>query len=416
MGKRQCTVEGVEMKGRCILCKADSLQTLLAIDKVPISAQTLFMDHKESLECDSASLNIVMCQKCSLIYNKAAFDFLPAVSPYDSKDYYYSVSFTQQSKEYQREIVKRISSFIDLSQKNVLEIGCGDSFFLKEISAFSAKAIGFEPSKTAAMAQQYKSIYVINDFFKPSTAEINITIHLYVLRHVLEHINRPSEFIKALNGLFQGESEIQNLFIEVPNTIHLLQNRMFFDLYYDHIFYFSDVSLSYLLRKAGWSDIVDIGDKDGEFLAVLSKSGIPQDFIDDVESEKVIEYLNDMKSFLSQFDRWKQKLLNVLKEIKDGGKRIAAWGAGSRGVSFITALSREDFSFEYIVDTDPNKNMRYVPLTGTQVFTPDIIKRKPVDYILITSYTYFDEICSLLKDDRKNGLKVIRLYPEIKII
>lgn len=188
------------------------------------------------------------------------------------------------------------------------------------------------------------------------------------------------------------------------------------DLYYDHIFYFSDVSLSYLLRKAGWSNIVDIGDKDGEFLAVLSKSGIPQDFIDDVESEKVIEYLNDMKSFLSQFDRWKQKLLNVLKEIKDGGKRIAAWGAGSRGVSFITALSREDFSFEYIVDTDPNKNMRYVPLTGTQVFTPDIIKRNPVDYILITSYTYFDEICSLLTDDRKNGLKVIRLYPKIKII
>ena len=86
MGKRQSTVEGVEVKGRCILCKADSLQTLFAIDKVPISVQTLFRDHKESLECDSASLNIVMCQKCSLIYNKAAFDFLPAVSPYDSKD------------------------------------------------------------------------------------------------------------------------------------------------------------------------------------------------------------------------------------------------------------------------------------------------------------------------------------------
>lgn len=299
----------------------------------------------------------------------------------------------------------------------MLEIGCGDGFFLNEIFNYCRNAIGFEPFKTYKMAESYKGLKIFNEYFDPYSTVINEKISLFILRHVLEHIEQPLPFVGALNGLYSRDAEfMQNLFIEVPNASYLLENNMYFDFYYDHIFYFTDISLIYLLKKSGWNKIINIGDKYDEFLTLLcqNKEAISSDNRIDTERVKMIEKTSNV--FSKMYAAWNKKLAEILLEIKGKGRKIAVWGAGSRGVTFLTVLCRERNFFDYVVDSDPNKKMLYIPVLGIQVFNPDIIAENPVDYILITAYTYFDEICSTLSKFRKNGLKIIKVYPDIEII
>ncbi len=67
--------------------------------------------------------------------------------------------------------------------------------------------------------------------------------------------------------------------------------------------------------------------------------------------------------------------------------------------------------YEYVVDSDPNKHGKYLPLLRRPVFSPEQLRLKPVDCVLVTSYTYFDEILAQLDWFRASGGNVIRVYP-----
>lgn len=94
-----------------MLCNADDFQTVLIKDKVPISSQKLYKDYSDAIKCDYANMNIVLCKKCTLIFNKSFFETAQNRDHYSDTSYYFSLSFTPQSKEYQRNMAKKYVSF-----------------------------------------------------------------------------------------------------------------------------------------------------------------------------------------------------------------------------------------------------------------------------------------------------------------
>ena len=106
----------------------------------------------------------------------------------------------------------------------------------------------------------------------------------------------------------------------------------------------------------------------------------------------------------------------MLSELCAQGKTIAVWGTGSRGVAMITSLQFEQFKTQYVIDSDSNKHFLYIPGILSQVFPPERLRQEPVDYLIITSYTYFDEIFSSLTWFREQGGRFIKVYPNIEII
>ena len=90
------------------------------------------------------------------------------------------------------------------------------------------------------------------------------------------------------------------------------------------------------------------------------------------------------------------KLLKALKKLLDEGKRIVAWGAGARGVTFLNIF--KDTRIKYVVDINPHKQNMYVPGTGQKIVSPDFLKNYKPDYVILANPSYKQEIAGMLAD------------------
>ena len=82
----------------------------------------------------------------------------------------------------------------------------------------------------------------------------------------------------------------------------------------------------------------------------------------------------------------------------------------------MTSLEFEQFKIQYVIDSDSNKHFLYIPGILSQISPPERLRKEPVDYLIISSYTYFDEILSSLTWFREQGGRFIKVYPDIEII
>jgi C-methyltransferase C-terminal domain len=106
--------------------------------------------------------------------------------------------------------------------------------------------------------------------------------------------------------------------------------------------------------------------------------------------------MDTMQAFGRSYDRaveeWRQRLLTLRAE----GKRVAIWGAGGRGISFLnTVCSEPADSLEQVafaVDINPTRQGRFLPRTGQEIVAPTALLNNPVDVLIITNPTYEPEI------------------------
>lgn len=134
---------------------------------------------------------------------------------------------------------------------DVLDVGCGYSYFLKMIEKCAHKVFGIEVSKMRAKAAKERGIDVTHgDIFN---WDIGKKIDVITMFHVLEHIVNPNEFMLRLREIIKEDGK---LIIEIPNHDDiLLKNRSYRKFYYQnaHCSYFTIDTLEQLLNKFGFA-------------------------------------------------------------------------------------------------------------------------------------------------------------------
>lgn len=90
--------------------------------------------------------------------------------------------------------------------------------------------------------------------------------------------------------------------------------------------------------------------------------------------------------------RWRERL----QEWKASGKRIALWGAGSKGVTFLNML--DSAGVECVVDVNPRKHGKFVAGAGHEIKSPQVLGGQPCDVILVANELYRSEIVKTLHE------------------
>ena len=80
-----------------------------------------------------------------------------------------------------------------------------------------------------------------------------------------------------------------------------------------------------------------------------------------------------------------------LQRVRQTGRQAVIWGAGSKGVAFLTTLNIQD-EMEYAVDINPYKHGTYMAGTGQEIVGPEFLKRYRPDVIIVMNPIYCDEI------------------------
>ncbi|MFQ5750224.1 MAG: methyltransferase, partial [Planctomycetota bacterium] len=102
-------------------------------------------------------------------------------------------------------------------------------------------------------------------------------------------------------------------------------------------------------------------------------------------------YRDKVELWKARLDRWKSQ-----------GKKVAAWGAGTKGTTFLNTLGRFG-AVERVVDVNPRKHGRFVAGTGQVIIPPQGLAADPPQVVLIMNPIYHGEIAESV---RKIGLDV----------
>ncbi len=398
---------------RCPACGGGQPEPVMSVDRVPLSCAQLFPTLEAAKAATDCRLEVMVCPSCGHLWNDAHADIEEAIY---NDDYYSSFTHSPQARSYQESLARDLDGLIGVSGKTVLEVGCGDGFFLHTLASLGAHSIGYEPSSTYTLAAEHREIEVHHQYFSfdPSQEEGD-PADVIVMRHVLEHLMEPKEVLTSLSKKRFQNGHARYLLIEVPNSLQLLRDNLYFDFYNDHVHYFSEGSLRSVLKSAGWTHLAGI-QSDGEFVRLLSvntralKNG-DSEGEEDAVSVPPDQVVKAAKTFHESFGKWKDSLTGIIdSETKNGG-RVALWGVGARGVSMLSGLGLPPDYFAYLVDSDSSKHGMFLPFADSPVCSPDQMREDPADVVLVTSYTYFDEIFEQLAWFRSSGGKVIRAYP-----
>jgi hypothetical protein len=98
------------------------------------------------------------------------------------------------------------------------------------------------------------------------------------------------------------------------------------------------------------------------------------------------------------------------------GKKIAGYGASAKSTTFLYQYKLSNKTIEYIIDDSVYKQDFFSPGLHIPIKSIDQLEICRVDYIVILSWNFTDDIVKKLEPYRKNGLRIIIPFPEIKII
>ena len=326
----------------------------------PIFQNRMYDTAEEGRLCTRGDIRLVEDLRNGLVCNAA---FEPALMRYDnSYQNEQAVSGLFQHHLGQvAEVVERT-----LGRERLVEVGCGKGFFLETMLARGFDLTGFDPTYEGHNPRVRKE-YFYEGVMAPARG--------LILRHVLEHIPQPAEFLARLARANGGTGRI---YIEVPCFDWICQQRAWFDVFYEHVNYFRLSDFRRLFGK-----VVEAGRMfGGQYLYVVAELGSLREPVRD--EADAVKFPADFTATLSHFD---------------GARDCAIWGGASKGVIFALLKERRGAPVRTVIDINPAKQGRFLPGTGLRVGTPaEEIERLPAGSpVFVMNSNYLDEIRAMVR-------------------
>lgn len=375
----------------CPGCGSKKVSIFYEVKNVPVHSCVLMPTAGEALNFLQRDISLGFCDDCAFIYN-VAFD--PSVQDYGMQ-YEDQQCFSPTFNAFADDLVNSLIEKHDLRNKDVVEIGCGKGDFLLLLcEKGNNRGVGIDP---ACEPDRIKSgsagnVKFIRDYYSEKYGHHRGDF--VCCRHTLEHIHRTSDFVGIIRRAI-GNRLDTIVFFEVPDTVRVLRDRAFWDIYYEHCSYFSPGSLARLFRICGF-EVTDIAREFDDQYLLLEAKPVDRQSDNKHELEETIQQLKGERDQFStscknRLDNWKRKL----QRFKNEGKRVAIWGSGSKCVAFLTTLRIKD-EVEYVVDINPHRHGLFIPGAAKEIKSPDSLKEYKPDIVIVMNAIYMKEIREML--------------------
>jgi len=365
----------------------------------------------------SVSLGVFGCDFCGILFLN------PRLSSNALNYYYYHQSRIPRTSleakspfsilmDIQIDFINKTKSLS--SCESVLEIGCAEGFFLKKINDFNLKKKKIYAVELSKNYIQQARLNIENCIFYDSKfedANINHKFDLIIVRHVLEHLNSPRDTLIKARELLSNNGII---YIEVPDayTIKPSINNYF---HHEHLSYFTKVTLNKLLYAVGLepTSLEEFNENpvDSGFaypvLRVICKKSQPKEIPLEKDYAKKLfyRYKNNLDVY---FNKLFTPLLLEIKRIQNIRHSIAIFGAGPHTMDLLQLFLPHNIKINLIFDNNPNKQNKN--FCNILVVAPTLDNLVKVDFILISSAEFENEIFNQLIELNFPSKNILRIY------
>ena len=376
----------------CPNCGSVGLSIFYEVRNVPVHSCLMLSSQAEALDFPTEDVVLGFCDQCGFITNTEFDSKWSAYAPNYEDQQSFSPTFNRFSKELAEQLIEKY----DLHNKSVVEIGCSKGDFLHLLCELGNNTgIGIDPSAVPGRVKSSAAdrVTLIQDYYSEKYADQ--VGDFICCRHTLEHIQPTEEFVSIVRRSI-GDRNVPVVF-EIPDTVRVLQDAAFEDIYYEHCSYFTPGSLARLFRKCGF-DVVDLYRAYGDqYLLIDARPiAIPSVQVHPLE-DSAEEIAQSVQTFIDKIhpklERWRSRLDSAQKQ----GKKTVVWGSGSKCVAFLTTLDTID-KIQYVVDINPHRHGKFIPGVGKEIMSPEFLKDYQPDQVIVMNEIYCDEISAMLKD------------------
>ncbi len=391
-------------------------------------------------------LRLAVCESCWMLQ---ITDIVPPVELFS--EYLYFSSFSDAMLRHARLAAEQhIASEKLHAGSFVVEVASNDGYLLRNFVDAGIPCLGIEPATNIARVASEKGIPTLNRFFTldlarqlasppnpnsegrvpspgaPSAGEPippASRADLILGNNVFAHVPDTNDFVAALAALVKPTGRIV---LEFPYACDLVEHLEFDTIYHEHVFYFTLTSLIPLFARHGL-DVVDveripIHGGSLRFSAAPAGSRPIADSVRQLLAEETAKGVAShayFEAFAGKVHALRTQLLDLLRDLRAKGHRVAAYGASAKGSTLLNfyGIGRDGFdALEFVADRSTAKQGRLTPGSHLPIVPPsELLARRP-DFALLLTWNFADEILAQQQEYRTAGGRFILPVPTVRIV
>ncbi len=371
-------------RGACPVCGvAEAHDVFTSASSLPVFCNWLHDEPEAARSATAGPVRLVACPGCGHVWNA---DHDESLLEYGA-GYENSLHFSGTFQEFAGSLATRLVEDHRLQGGTALEVGSGKGDFLAMLCERGvARAIGYDPSYAGEQDGRVaddRVTYVAALF--PERLD-GLDVDLVCTRHVLEHLEHPRQVVQTLRrALDPGRATV--IYGEVPDGDYLLRETALWDVIYEHPSHFTRSSLHRLFADADLPVLALDSAFGGQYLWVEASSRAGRSLPAPSASDALELASGFARRAVEAVDTWAARL----EAERSRGRRVALWGTGSKGVTFLNMVPGAE-DVELVVDVNPRKHGKHVPGTGQRVVGPQDLTAAPPDTVLVMNPLYEREV------------------------
>ena len=400
----------------CRSCGEGNLKTILDLGMQPWCNDFLSLESvgKEVLY----PLVLVKCQSCNLLQLDHT---VPKETMFGDHDYLSGM--TQTLLDHFYDVAKEVSEQIDLQPDDlVVDIGGNDGSQLIQYQKLGfSNVVNVESSKGTAKISSDSGVTTINNYFDEECATQHFgtkPVRVYNASGVFFHLEELHSVIRGIKNTLSSDGV---LVVQFMYAGAMLENNNFDTIYHEHLCYYTLETLGSLLSPYGL-EIFDAHYSDihsGSIIAKITHASGPLNsptdrYQDLVEKDKKYNEDHTLTVFADKIRSTQESLGIFLKQLKQEGKTVYAYGAPAKGNTLLNYYGIDSSLVQKAVEISPLKIGKYLP--GSHIPIVKETNEDTPDYYLLLSHNFADELIAKNKSLIDKGVKFIIPFPEITVV